>query len=343
MALKLLRGTTAQLQAYTPELGEPVYDIELNKLYVGDGSTPGGVAVEVGNSSIGLDDLTDVTIVQPINSQDSLVWDSNTSNFVIGDPTNLSDKSIGGLSDVDIVSQAPTTGQVLKWNGSAFVPGDDNSVAGTGLVEGATYPINITGNVTGDLTGDVTADLININVGSGEIVFEGINNNDLQVSGIDGRMDTATFRTNVLSVTSDLNVSEGGTLATSTSRGTVLAPLGLQAGDNAGALTFNAYKTSLSDYRVNAGIFSSIDTVTGTDDIPGKLNIFVRDPDGNPSIPVTINSLGVTESPIFKATPYADTNARDAAISSPEAGMIVYITSTNKLQCYNGTSWNDLF
>ena len=28
---------------------------------------------------------------------------------------------------------------------------------------------------------------------------------------------------------------------------------------------------------------------------------------------------------------------------TPSAGMVIYNSSTNKLQCYNGSSWNDLF
>ena len=35
--------------------------------------------------------------------------------------------SIDDLSDVDITSNAPSTGQILKWNGTNFVPGTDNS------------------------------------------------------------------------------------------------------------------------------------------------------------------------------------------------------------------------
>jgi hypothetical protein len=31
------------------------------------------------------------------------------------------------------------------------------------------------------------------------------------------------------------------------------------------------------------------------------------------------------------------------APASPRAGMTYYDSSTNKLRCYNGTSWNDLF
>jgi hypothetical protein len=37
------------------------------------------------------------------------------------------------------------------------------------------------------------------------------------------------------------------------------------------------------------------------------------------------------------------TTTQKNAIATPASGLIVYDTSTNKLACYNGTSWNDLF
>lgn len=40
---KLKRGTTIQVQAYTPQQGEPVYDTTLKQLSIGDGTTAGGV------------------------------------------------------------------------------------------------------------------------------------------------------------------------------------------------------------------------------------------------------------------------------------------------------------
>lgn len=39
---------------------------------------------------------------------------------------------------------------------------------------------------------------------------------------------------------------------------------------------------------------------------------------------------------------FADGTARDAAVTSPTEGMVVYLTSTNFLQIYDGTSWNDV-
>lgn len=40
---QILRGTTAERLAFTPLAGELVYDTELPSLYIGDGTTAGGV------------------------------------------------------------------------------------------------------------------------------------------------------------------------------------------------------------------------------------------------------------------------------------------------------------
>lgn len=36
---------------------------------------------------------------------------------------------------------------------------------------------------------------------------------------------------------------------------------------------------------------------------------------------------------------FADSTARDAAITSPSEGMFVYLTGTNALQFYDGSAW----
>jgi hypothetical protein len=37
------------------------------------------------------------------------------------------------------------------------------------------------------------------------------------------------------------------------------------------------------------------------------------------------------------------TTTQKNAIATPAAGLVVYDSTTNKLACYNGTTWNDLF
>jgi hypothetical protein len=37
------------------------------------------------------------------------------------------------------------------------------------------------------------------------------------------------------------------------------------------------------------------------------------------------------------------TTTQKNAIASPATGLVLYDSTTNKLQCYNGSTWNDLF
>ena len=92
-------------------------------------------------------------------------------------PENLND-----LSDIDL-SVAPQIGQVLKWNGTAFVAADDidTNTVNAGVVEGSNYRINIVGadstviidtesqTFNGDVTGSVFGD-------SSTILVDGVNN-----------------------------------------------------------------------------------------------------------------------------------------------------------------------
>jgi hypothetical protein len=54
----------------------------------------------------------------------------------------------------------------------------------------------------------------------------------------------------------------------------------------------------------------------------------------------TLSSLRVNG--YIKQPVYADATARDAAITAPEAGMTVFLTSTLKFQGYTGSAWVDL-
>ena len=58
MALRLRRGTDAQRQLITPAEGELIYVTDTKDIYVGDGTTLGGVLVTAGIND--LNDLADV-------------------------------------------------------------------------------------------------------------------------------------------------------------------------------------------------------------------------------------------------------------------------------------------
>jgi len=128
MALRLRRGTNAGRLGITPVEGELIYTTDTKTVYVGDGVTVGGNAVSGGGGGGATD--------------------------------------INSLTDVTITS--PTNGQVLKYNGTAWVNGTDATGGGGG---GATYEISAetaTGGANLRLTGsDLTTDDVKLAEGTG--------------------------------------------------------------------------------------------------------------------------------------------------------------------------------
>ena len=62
--------------------------------------------------------------------------------------------STGGLQGYPITTTAPTTGQVLKWNGSAWIPDVDNTGSGGGTYSNG-FGLNLIGNVFSVLTSTI--------------------------------------------------------------------------------------------------------------------------------------------------------------------------------------------
>lgn len=76
MALRLRRGTEAERTAnnFTPAIGEPIYITDTKTLYIGDGSTAGGVKV---GTNIELQDIGDVSLPTGLPVAVSLVFVSS--------------------------------------------------------------------------------------------------------------------------------------------------------------------------------------------------------------------------------------------------------------------------
>ncbi len=129
MALRLRRGTNAGRLGITPVEGELIYTTDTKTVYVGDGVTVGGNAVSGGGG---------------------------------GGATDLS-----SLTDVTITS--PTSGQVLKFNGTAWV--NDTDATGGGGGGGATYTVSaetVAGGANLRLTGsDASTDDVKFAEGAG--------------------------------------------------------------------------------------------------------------------------------------------------------------------------------
>ena len=122
MALRIRRGTEADRQLLTgqdPAVGEPIFVTDTNKLYIGKSGTTGGQII---NPDQALNDLSNVNCPTPTNGQ-ALVFNTAQNKWINGAVQTIN--SIGDIADVDITTASPTVNQVLKWDGSKFIPAND--------------------------------------------------------------------------------------------------------------------------------------------------------------------------------------------------------------------------
>jgi len=124
-------------------------------------------------------------------------------------------------------------------------------------------------------------------------------------------------------------------------RGTPASPSAITTGDDVIDISFSGY--SGGTYRTAALLNVAAEgTITGSA-VPGKVTLQTANSSGTLTTALTVNSKqeSAFNGPMILKS-YADTTARDAAITSPSAGMLIYLTSTNKAQVYNGSGWVDL-
>ena len=86
-----------------------------------------------------------------------------------------------------------------------------------------------------------------------------------------------------------------------------------------------------------AGTFTGNITGNVTGNVTGNIDGIVGG-----STPAAVTGTTITSTTTFQLKAYADTTARDAAITSPVAGMLIYLTATNKAQVYTGSAWETI-
>ena len=111
MALRLRRGTDAERLLITPVEGELIYTTDTKLLYVGDGSTAGGIAVDTGGTAI-----------------DSLVEDTTPQ---LGGNLDLNSNNITGTGDVSITGLVSAT--TLRTSEEKLALGADAGLTNQGI------------------------------------------------------------------------------------------------------------------------------------------------------------------------------------------------------------------
>jgi len=322
MSLRIRRGTDAQRQGITFDLGEPIWTTDTQKLYVGDGITAGGNNILAQSAGTGM------------------TWNATTQKF---DVTGGGGGGGGGGITAIVQDTNPTLGGNLALSG--------HNITGSGN-------ISITGSISASGTGTFTGGLgANLNLNSNTINGTGNINISGTITGTTIATSGLSLNNNVLSVTSGtlyvsnnsqqivqfkgVNVDGSGPNCPQvniySSRGTVTAPVNSQAGDYATVLGFGGYQGS--NYQQIASIIAKYDNgATMSNSNPGAaIALVVNNNSGGENIAI-FNYNGTFSAPVFQTGSYNSS----VAYPTPSAGMIIFDSSNNHFYGYNGTTWKQL-
>ena len=328
MALLLRRGTQAECDAITPAEGELIYTTDTKQLYAGDGATLGGVLVSA-DAATTLNSLTDTDLTGASNGN-HLAYNSGTSKW---EPTNAGAGTIGNLSDVN---GGYVNGDLLQFDGLNFVPKTIDEL----LIWDNSLTANLTGNTTGLHTGPVDGDVIGSVFGDDSTIL---------VDGVSGSIHASLFtptnslikietpnaaatsvEQNIVSQDNDsvltlTRKSASDLSASSATLGTISFQVDDSNGTKSGAIILGN-KDSLYLMADSAGTFSDATlAVTLTD---GKLAVGSFGP-ATEKLEVIGN---IKASGTIMPGVYADAAARDAALTAPTAGQMIYVTDVLKFQ-----------
>jgi len=323
MALKLRRGTEANRTSITPAEGEIIYVTDTKKIYVGDGTTPGGV---LQGGSGGGGSLTGIT-------------DNATASVL-----TLSDANIS--IDVDL----SITGQEIVGDGDINISGDVTaSGAGTGIITANSFVGNVTGNVTGNAVGAHTGTFDGDMTGS---VFS--DDSTIIVDGNTRTLHGNLQDVNKITYDTSLNVSHGtsGSIGTTNFSNTEEAQYlkirrtdaGTASDQNIGLIGFDQIDdTGTKTYVSFAAWHSGLYLGTSSSGSYAPTN-YVGFADGNmaigdytPAAGLRLDVRGNVKATGFIQTGSFTTAERDALTGAN--GMMIYNTTNSRFQIYEAGNW----
>jgi hypothetical protein len=248
-------------------------------------------------------------------------------------------------------------GSVFADDSTVLVDGPSGVLRGehigtlTGIVTGSliTSRLQISDNVISSLT---VNESISINPnGTGVVnISSNLITNGLQIFGpsVDGSSgDGSILAVSQVNNASPLKLLEihdtplgTGGVVFGRARGSIVTQTTLQNNDSIKNLVFAGHDGT--DYRSSSMITGLVDGVVSANYVPGRLVFSTVHTDGNQLTRLTVSSTAITGTVPFQVVSYADATARDAAITSPAAGMIVFLTGVSKFNGYNGAAWDNL-
>ena len=205
------------------------------------------------------------------------------------------------------------------------VVGDDSTV----IIDGVAGTLN--GRLFGDVYGSVFADdstmLINADDGyvSGEVRNSQVITQNIQ----DGVIGTSTINlSSGVAITSTGGVTLDGAAGATVRVGTQGTTGDVYIGKNGNTVYVSGTLTANITGNIK-GTLAGDDSTVLIDGVQSK-------------IVGPVESQTVTSTVYAQMAVYADSAARDAAITAPQAGMVVFVTNVLKFQGYTGSGWTDL-
>lgn len=377
MALRLRRGTNAERLLITPVEGELIYTTDTKLLYVGDGSTVGGTLVTGSGSggAVTLDGLTDVSTAGVTDNQ-VLTWIAGNNQW---EPTTIPGAGSIDIGDLgDVFAATPSFHDILYFDGLNWVNGDGSWIAGQTSLDdlidvAATSPgtnqvltfnsvnwvpstiedllrfssleVDVKGSVFGNdstmlvngldskITGPVETTSVNV---SSDIVIEGTGGLTINTN------QNADDAFNLFNINASKESDVGSSVVFTRSRGTLAAPTSLIDGDEILGINYFGYDSDDAP-AVAAVIQVAVDGTVASGAVPGSILLATADAAGTPSPALVINSAQQTT--LYGAVTlanYADDTARDAAITAPVLGMMIFHVANDTAQVYKSTGWTNL-
>ena len=356
--------------AINVETTASVGDLEISNSII---ATDSSVIYDATTSSL---NIANATITGDIDFGGNIISDSTVVyNGVTGDLTAANISSTGDLdasgtitssqistgdiaSTGDIIalngnirSESVTTNSINAFDGILELTGS-TAISGNADVDGVLTAASIlTSSVQGDLIGSVFSNDSTLIIDGNSGVINAVNGILLTESIQSTAGQPIIIESNNPGQTLSVNgISSGGfggeaSLTIDGSKGTLENPQDTIANDIIGALKVRGYNNG-------AQVLGSIqqtswDTSTNFSETYPKSNwrLLVNAGDGNGINGFSYMDLrhdGVLEGPVLKMNIVADATARDAAITSPEAGMTVFVTDVAKFQGYDGSAWVNL-
>jgi hypothetical protein len=375
MALRLRRGTNAERTAITPEAGELVYATDTKKVYVGDGTTTGGLIVsgqndivDDGTPQLGGDlDLNgnNITGTGNINITGTI---TATGNINLGDGAGSDIIAVGGTIQGALTPDSQLAynqgSNTARWNtgyyGSLDVLGhvDADSIKADLIGDDSTLAYNQTtkaftgGTFTGTTFNGTTASFGTVTATSFDGDLTGSvfgDDSTALVDAVNNSMSATTITTRIIN--SPIGVLETNALGANPARL-------LFNRDNTGALatnqsigrlltqkTIDGVATVVASHSMSEAAYNWIHAPAGTYNYDNYVTFHQSG-----KVAISMGQANITAEPAahlevggaIKPGVYADNTARDAAITSPVAGMIVFNTTGTKFQGYTGSAWADL-